>query len=87
MVKMFQMLFKDTNGNKFSLVGEQNDKTGWWDYSVHIGWLPSGSPCLVTDHFKELPLIGNPVSVIESIEKQRKMEKVITVRDSIGAMI
>lgn len=87
MTKMFQMLYKDCNGNKFSLIGTQCEKTGWWDYTVHLGWLPSGSPCLITDHFKELPLTGNTVSVIDFIEKQRKMEKVITVRDAIGDMI
>ena len=87
MVKMFQMLYKDSNGNKFSLVGSQDNSSGWWDYSVHYGWLPSGSPCLLTDRFKNLPLIGNLIAVVATIEEERKFDKVITVRDAVGAMI
>lgn len=87
MIKMFQMLYTDTNGNKFSLVGSQDTNCGWWDYSVHYGWLPSGPAHLITDHFKDLPLIGNPIHVAGTIQDAKKFDKVITLRDAVADMI
>jgi len=87
MTKIFQGLFKDDSGNKFSLIGHQDDKTGWWDYSLHLGWLPNGTAYLVKDHFKDLPLIGNQITVVETIQKLKNFDKVITIRDSIEAML
>ena len=80
MTKMFQMMFKDSNGNKLSLVGMQDEKNGWWDYSVHSGWLPSGMQHYVGDHFGDLPIVGNSFAVTKLIQEQRIFEQVITLR-------
>ena len=85
MTKIFQLLFCDGNGNRYSLIGLQCEKTGWWDYQLHSGWLPSGSLCMVDNLFKELPLVGTPEAVIKAVKDLGPYHKLVALTDAIAA--
>lgn len=84
MRKMFQLLYRDSNGNKFSLIG-QMDKDGWWSYQLISGHNPDGQYIMLTNHWDDLPLTGKLTYVQNIIlEKSKKYSalEMVTVREA-----